>query len=126
MARCASARHGSTEQGGARVTHDVVMRAVQERDVKFIRLWFTDVLGRLKSFALPVEQLPQALVHGVRFDGSSITGFNPIEESDMFAVPDPGTFAILPYRPQEQAVARLICDVHTLGGTPYEGDPRFV
>ena len=78
------------------MTHDDVMRAVQERDVKFIRLWFTDVLGRLKSFALPVEQLPQALAHGVRFDGSSITGFNPVEESDMVAVPDPATFAILP------------------------------
>ncbi len=108
------------------MTHDDVMRAVQERDVKFIRLWFTDVLGRLKSFALPVEQLPQALAHGVRFDGSSITGFNPVEESDMVAVPDPATFAILPYRPQEQAVARLICNVHTLAGGAYEGDPRFV
>jgi len=108
------------------VTHDDVMRVVQDRDVKFIRLWFTDVLGRLKSFALPVEQLPEALAHGVRFDGSSITGFNPVEESDMVAVPDPATFAILPYRPQEQAVARLICDVHTLAGAAYEGDPRFV
>jgi len=108
------------------VTHDDVVRIVQERDVKFIRLWFTDVLGHLKSFALPVEQLPEALAHGVRFDGSSITGFNSFEESDMVAMPDPSTFAILPYRPQEQGVARMICDVHTLRGEPYEGDPRFV
>jgi glutamine synthetase len=108
------------------VTHEDVLRAVEERDVKFIRLWFTDILGRLKSFAVPVEQLPAALEHGVRFDGSSVTGFNPVEESDMVAMPDPATFAILPYRPQEQAVARLICDVHTLAGAPYEGDPRHV
>jgi len=108
------------------VTRDDVLRIVEERDVKFIRLWFTDILGQLKSFALPVEELPKALDRGVRFDGSSVTGFNPVEESDMVAVPDPATFAILPYRPQEQAVARMICDIRTLGGGPYEGDPRYV
>jgi len=98
------------------MTREDVLRAVEERDVKFIRLWFTDIQGRLKSFALPVEELETALERGVRFDGSSITGFNPVEESDMVAVPDPATFAILPYRPQEQAVARMLCDIRTLEG----------
>jgi glutamine synthetase len=108
------------------MTHEEVLRAVDERDVKFIRLWFSDILGRLKSVAIPVEQLPATLARGIRFDGSSITGFNRIEESDMVAMPDPSTFAILPYRPQEQAVARMICDVRMPSGEPYEGDPRYV
>ena len=103
-----------------------VLREVQERDVRFVRLWFTDILGHLKSFSLPVGDLEAAFTQGVRFDGSSITGFNPVEESDMVAVPDPDTFAVLPYRPQEQAVARLFCDIRTLAGAPYEGDPRYV
>ena len=103
-----------------------VLREVQERDVRFVRLWFTDILGHLKSFSLPVGDLEAAFTQGVRFDGSSITGFNPVEESDMVAVPDPSTFAVLPYRPQEQAVARLFCDIRTLAGAPYEGDPRYV
>ncbi len=97
-----------------------------ERSIRFIRLWFTDVLGRLKSFSIGREQLGEALAHGVLFDGSSITGFNPIEEADMLAIPDPATFAILPWRPEEQGVARLFCDVHTPEGAPYEGDPRHV
>ncbi|HWH15185.1 MAG TPA: glutamine synthetase family protein [Miltoncostaeaceae bacterium] len=108
------------------MTHDEVLRTVAERDVKFIRLWFSDILGRLKSVAIPVEQLPATLEHGIRFDGSSITGFNPVEESDMVAMPDARTFTVLPYRPQEQAVARMICDVRTPLGDPYEGDPRYV
>jgi glutamine synthetase len=97
-----------------------------ERSIRFIRLWFTDVLGRLKSFSIGREQLGEALERGVPFDGSSITGFNPVEESDMLAIPDPATFAILPWRPDEQGVARLFCDVHTPEGAPYEGDPRHV
>jgi glutamine synthetase len=108
------------------MTRDEVLASVEERDVKFIRLWFTDVVGRLKSFAIPKEQLADSLDNGTGFDGSSITGFNPVEESDMRALPDPTTFAILPYRPQEQAVARMICDVRTPNGEPYEGDPRHI
>lgn len=108
------------------MTHTEVLQAVADRDVKFIRLWFSDILGRLKSVAIPVEQLPATLERGIRFDGSSITGFNPVEESDMVAMPDTRTFTILPYRPQEQAVARIFCDVRTPGGDPYEGDPRYV
>ncbi len=108
------------------MTREEVLAHVEERDVKFIRLWFTDILGQLKSFAITKEQLGAALEHGKGFDGSSITGFNAIEESDMVAMPDPSTFAVLPYRPQEQAVARMFCDIQVPGGAPYEGDPRYV
>lgn len=97
-----------------------------ERDIRFIRLWFTDVLGQLKSFSVGVDELDDAMAGGMGFDGSSITGFNAIEESDMIAMPDPSTFAILPWRPEEQGVARMFCDVVTPERTPYEGDPRHV
>ncbi len=103
-----------------------VLSIVEEREIRFIRLWFTDILGQLKSFSVGSEQLERAFGQGVPFDGSSITGFNPVEESDMIAMPDPSTFAILPWRPEEQGVARVICDVLTPEGAPYEGDPRHV
>jgi len=108
------------------VTKEEILAHVEERDVKFIRLWFTDILGQLKSFAITKEELSHALEDGMGFDGSSITGFNAIEESDMIAMPDPSTFSLLPYRPREQAVARMFCDVRVPGGEPYEGDPRYV
>jgi glutamine synthetase len=103
-----------------------VQALVAERDIRFIRIWFTDVLGQLKSFSIGAGELASAFEHGVGFDGSSITGFNPVEESDMLAVPDPRTFAVLPWRPESAGVARLFCDVHTTEGVPYEGDPRNV
>lgn len=103
-----------------------VMKTVADRRVKFIRLWFTDVLGSLKSFAITAEELEGALEDGMGFDGSSIEGYARIEESDMIAKPDPGTFAILPWRPTEDAaVARMFCDVLEPDGTPYKGDPRW-
>ena len=105
---------------------DDVRALVQERDIRFIRFWFTDVLGQLKSFAIDSDALEEAFELGVGFDGSSITGFNPIEESDMIAMPDPSTFAVLPWRPGEQGVARIFCDILTPERTPYEGDPRHV
>ena len=105
---------------------DDVMSLVQERDIRFIRLWFTDILGQLKSFSINATELSEAFEGGMGFDGSSITGFNPIEESDMIAMPDAGTFAILPWRPAEQGVARMFCDILTPERTPYEGDPRYV
>src|SRR3954470_1696109 len=104
---------------------DILGRADKE-GISFIRLWFTDILGQLKSFAVGKDELEGALEEGMGFDGSSITGFNRIEESDMIAMPDPSTFAVLPWRPQEKAVARMFCDVLVPGGEPYEGDPRFV
>ncbi|MFZ3063055.1 MAG: glutamine synthetase family protein [Actinomycetota bacterium] len=103
-----------------------VLKMVREKGVKFIRLWFTDIMGQLKSFAITDAELEGALERGMGFDGSSITGYQDIEESDMVAMPDPSTFAILPWRPQENAVARMICDVLKPGGEHYEGDPRYV
>ena len=97
-----------------------------ERDIRFVRLWFTDILGQLKSFSVGVDELDDAFEGGMGFDGSSITGFNAIEESDMIAMPDPSTFAVLPWRPDEQGVARMFCDIQTPERTPYEGDPRQV
>ena len=108
-------------------TPDDVMKVVKDRDVRFIRLWFTDVLGQLKSFSINAAELEDAFEGGMGFDGSSITGFNPIEESDMIAMPDPSTFALIPWRPEgENAVARMFCDVQVPGGEPYEGDPRWI
>jgi glutamine synthetase len=106
---------------------DYVLKMAKEHDVKFVRLWFTDILGILKSFAITVEELETALEEGMGFDGSSIEGFARIDESDMVAMPDPDTFQLLPWRPQEhRAVARMFCDVLRPGGTPFEGDPRYV
>lgn len=105
---------------------DDVKAICAERDIRFIRLWFTDLLGQLKSFSVGVDELDDAMEGGMGFDGSSITGFNAIEESDMIAMPDPSTFAVLPWRPAEQGVARMFCDVLTPERTPYEGDPRQV
>ncbi|MEK9149618.1 MAG: glutamine synthetase family protein, partial [Candidatus Desantisbacteria bacterium] len=106
-------------------TKEDVFKLVKDNDVKFIRLWFTDVLGQLKSFAITDVELERALEQGMGFDGSSITGYQDIEESDMIAMPDPATFQILPWRPSEKAVARMFCDVLLPGGKPYEGDPRY-
>ncbi len=104
-----------------------VLSKAREYDVKFIRLWFTDILGFLKSFAITVEELELSLTEGQGFDGSSIEGFARIDESDMVAMPDPTTFVILPWRPREGgAVARMFCDILQPEGPPYAGDPRFV
>src|SRR4249919_2497061 len=97
-----------------------VVREVREREIKFVRLWFTDVVGRLKSFAITASELEGALERGMGFDGSSVTGFNAIEESDMIAMPDPTTFKVLPWQTGESNVGRMICDVRTPEGDPYE------
>jgi glutamine synthetase len=103
-----------------------VLRLAKEHDVRFIRLWFTDILGFLKSFAITIDELEKALEEGMGFDGSAIEGFARIDESDMLAVPDPNTFCILPWRPKENAVARMFCDVTYPGGKSFDGDPRAV
>ncbi len=103
-----------------------VRAIVEEREIRFIRFWFTDILGQLKSFSINAAELDDAFEAGMGFDGSSITGFNAIEESDMIAMPDPTTFAVLPWRPEEQGVGRMFCDILTPERTPYEGDPRHV
>ncbi len=110
----------------AKFTNDDVRRLAKEWGVKFIRLQFTDIFGILKNVAITVEQLDKALGGELMFDGSSIDGFVRIEESDMYLRPDPSTFAIFPWRPRESGVARLICDVYTADGAPFQGDPRHV
>ncbi len=105
---------------------DYVLQTSREHDVKFIRLWFADILGSLKSVAITVDELPEALEEGVGFDGSSIEGFARIDESDMIAMPDAATFAILPWRPSENRVARIFCDILMPNGAAFEGDPRYV
>ncbi len=104
-----------------------VMKQIKERNVRFIRCWFTDVLGMLKSFSISPAELEGALDEGMGFDGSSIEGFARIEESDMVAKPDPSTFTILPWRSRnDMNVARMFCDILTPDGEPYVGDPRYV
>ena len=115
-----------SDQPASTQTADDVIKAVEKADVRFVRLWFTDVLGQLKSFSINSSELEDAFEGGMGFDGSSITGFNPIEESDMIAMPDPTTFAVLPWRPEERGVARMFCDIKVPGGEPYEGDPRWI
>jgi glutamine synthetase len=105
---------------------DYVISACKENDVKFIRLWFTDIVGALKSFAITVEELEKAFEDGMGFDGSSIEGFARVDESDMLAIPDPSTFQLVPWRPRESSVARMFCDIHRPNGQPFEGDPRYV
>ncbi|HRW83204.1 MAG TPA: glutamine synthetase family protein, partial [Methanothrix sp.] len=106
---------------------DKVFEAIESKGVKFVRLWFTDILGLPKSFAVSPSELEGAFEEGMGFDGSSIQGFARIEESDMVAKPDPETFQILPWRAKEgQNVGRMFCDILQPDGSPYEGDPRYV
>ena len=108
------------------LTAEDVKAIVAEREIRFIRFWFTDILGQLKSFSINAAELDDAFEAGMGFDGSSITGFNAIEESDMIAMPDAATFAVLPWRPEDRGVGRMFCDVVTPAREPYEGDPRYV
>lgn len=112
--KLASAKHGK----------EFVLQKAQDNNVRFIRLWFSDILGFLKSFAITVDELEEALNHGKGFDGSSIEGFARTDESDMRAFPVPSTFEILPWRPKENAVARMFADIRDLKGDPFVGDPR--
>jgi len=106
---------------------EYILRSAKDNNVKFIRLWFTDILGFLKSFAITIKELELVLDEGAGFDGSSIEGFVRIDESDMMAMPDMNTWEILPWRhSEESAVARIFCDIHTPEGQPYDGDPRGV
>jgi glutamine synthetase len=103
---------------------EYVLKTARDLGVKFIRLWFTDILGALKNVAITIEELEEALEEGVGFDGSAVEGFTRAEESDMIAMPDPNTFAILPWRPKENAVARMFADIFDVNGSPFMGDPR--
>jgi len=103
-----------------------ILRITKEKKVKFVRLWFTDILGFLKSFAITISGLKGALEEGMGFDGSSIVGFVRIDESDMVAMPDPSTFRILPWKANDQVVAVMFCDILEPNGSPHQGDPRWV
>ncbi len=105
---------------------DFVIKTIENRDVHFVRFWFTDVLGTMKSFAVISSELEDAFDRGMGFDGACIEGFGHAGETDVLAFPCPTTFQILPWRPDRNAVARMFCDIRTPEGTPFEGDPRFV
>ena len=105
---------------------EYVLKKTKDNKIKFIRLWFTDVQGMLKSFSITIEELERALSEGMGFDGSSIEGFSRVEESDVIAMPDPNTFQILPWSPQENGVARMFCDILEPDGSHFKGDPRWV
>ena len=105
---------------------DFVLRALEERDVRFVRLWFTDVLGSLKSVAIAPAELEGAFSEGIGFDGSAIEGFARVYEADMLAKPDPSTFQILPWRGEGPSTARMFCDIVMPDGSPSYADPRFV
>src|SRR2546421_5156125 len=105
---------------------DYVLRSVEERAVRLMYLWFTDVLGQLKSIAITPAELENAFEEGMSFDGSAVDGFTRVQESDTLLRPDPNTFELLPWRGEDASVARMFCDVTNLDGTPFEGDPRYV
>ena len=109
-------------------TKSDIMQMVEEEDVEFIRLQFTDIFGNMKNVAITSSQLEKALDNRCMFDGSSIEGFARIEESDMYMYlhPDLDSFTIFPWRPQQGKVARIICDIYRPDGTPFEGDPRYI
>ncbi len=110
----------------ANFQQDFVLKTIESRDVHFVRFWFTDVLGSMKSFAVIPSELQNAFNEGMGFDGSCIEGFTPAQESDMLAFPDASTFQVLPWRPESNAVARMFCSIRTPDGEPFEGDPRHV
>ena len=116
-------KHRATSDPAARKD---VLKRIKDDKVEYVLFWFTDLEGHLKSFAITPGEIETALDDGMGFDGSSITGFNAIEESDMVAIPDPDTFRVMPARAGESVVGRMICDVVKPDGTPYEGDPRFM
>ena len=105
---------------------EYVLRTVEERGVRFVQLWFTDVLGSLKGFAITPAELESALEEGMTFDGSAIEGYSRVQESDMLAMPDPSTFEIVPWRGDDAPVARMFCDIQLLSGEAFDGDPRNV
>lgn len=107
-------------------TKEECLKFVEENDVRFIRLQFTDIFGRMKNIAITDKQLANAFENGVMFDGSAVPGFTGVESSDMFLVPDPETFSIIPWRPQQGKVARIICDIKNYDGSQFEGDSRYI
>ena len=123
MTDAAGARDATAVRSDRR---EYVLHTIEERGIKLVRLWFTDVLGSLKSFAISPAEMENALQDGVTFDGSAIDGFSRVQEADVLAVPDADTFELLPWVDPKGAEARVFCDVANLDGSPFEGDPRQV
>ncbi len=119
-------KHGHGHTGAMDKQTEFVLRTIEERDIRFVRLWFTDVLGTLKSVAVAPAELEGAFAEGLGFDGSAIEGFARVYESDMLAKPDPATFAVLPWRAESPGVARMFCDILMPDGSPSYADPRYV
>ncbi|MRR12936.1 glutamine synthetase, partial [bacterium] len=109
-----------------KIVRDNAVSAIKDQDIEFVHLWFTDVLGFLKTFVISIDELDNAMEEGMGFDGSSIEGFARIEESDMIAMPDPHTLQIMPWRQDDQLVATMFCNIVRPDETPFEGDPRNV
>ncbi|HPS57484.1 MAG TPA: glutamine synthetase family protein [Spirochaetota bacterium] len=105
---------------------DYILKLAHDNKIRFIRLWFTDILGFLKSFAITIDELEDALNEGVRFDGSTLQGYIRSDEEEMIALPDVSTFQVLPWRPKEDSVARMFCDIYNIDMTPYENDSRYI
>jgi hypothetical protein len=119
-------RKSTNSTAGMERQQDYVLRSVEERGVRLVRLWFTDVLGNLKSFAISPGRARERVRGGHAFDGSSIDGFSRVQESDVLALPDPNSFELLPWADTDAPAARMFCDIANLDGTPFEGDPRQV
>jgi len=105
---------------------EYILKFAHDNRIKFIRLWFTDILGFLKSFAITINELEDAIEEGVRFDGATLLGYTRSDEQEMIAIPDVSTFQMLPWRPREDSVARMYCDIYRVDMTPYEGDSRHI
>ena len=105
---------------------DYILKLAHDNKIRFIRLWFTDILGFLKSFAITIDELEDAINEGVRFDGATLQGYVRSDEEEMIALPDVSTFQILPWRPKEDSVARMFCDIYNVNMTPYENDSRYI
>lgn len=105
---------------------DYILKLAHDSKIRFIRLWFTDILGFLKSFAITIDELEDAITEGVRFDGATLHGYIRSDEEEMIALPDVSTFQVLPWRPKEDSVARMFCDIYNVDMTPYEGDSRYI
>ena len=110
----------------SKYTKEDICRMIEEEDVEFIRLQFTDMFGTLKNVAVTTSQLDRVLNNEIMFDGASIAGFAKVEQSDLFLYPDIDTFTIFPWRPQQGKVARFLCDIYYSDGTPFKGDPRYM
>ena len=124
MSKLSQKKSGTSRALPEKQSKEFVLKKAQDHNVRFVRLWFSDILGQLKSFAITIDELEEVMDEGAGFDGSAIEGFARSDESDMRALPEASTFELLPWRPKENAVARMFADIVDVHGTPFAGDPR--